>query len=100
MATYTKLKSGEWGIRVEGENAAKKGDSVTVTKKDGSTKSETVKAVLWTGNGITLCAIAQRSNGGYRGGYSRSCSCSDGCCDRGCRCESHCNCRGGNVYDC
>jgi len=58
-ATYTKLKNGEWGIRCEG--AARKGDLITVTKKSGETKNETVTQVLWSGNGITLCAISQRS---------------------------------------
>lgn len=29
----------------------------------------------------------------------RGCGCDCGDCDP-CRCESHCNCRGGNVYDC
>jgi hypothetical protein len=32
--------------------------------------------------------------------YGRHCSCTMDCCSRGCRCESHCNCRGGNIYDC
>ena len=27
------------------------------------------------------------------------CDCDMDCC-RPCRCESHCNCRGGNIYDC
>lgn len=57
-ASYTKLKSGEWGIRVEG--AARQGQQVTVKKKDGTTKTETVTQIVWSGNGITLCAIAQR----------------------------------------
>jgi len=56
MTTYTKLKNGSWGLRVQG--AAAKGDKVTVTKKDGSTKVETISAVLWSGEGVTLCAIA------------------------------------------
>lgn len=75
-ATYTKLKSGEWGIRVEGK--VSEGDVITVTKKDGATKSETVEKVVWTGNGITLCAIRQRDNsrsgGGLRGKWT-GCAC-------------------------
>lgn len=54
-ATYTKLKSGAWGIRVAG--AAKKGDRIAVTKKSGERKVETVTAVVWAGDGVTLCAI-------------------------------------------
>jgi hypothetical protein len=30
----------------------------------------------------------------------RTCTCTGDCCRPRCRCESHCNCRGGNIYDC
>lgn len=53
--TYAKLKSGEWGLRVQG--AASEGAMVTVTKRDGSTKVERIGKVIWRGGGITLCAI-------------------------------------------
>lgn len=56
-ATYTKLKSGNWGVRIEG--AAQAGQTITVTKRDGSTKSETIERVVWSGNGVSLCAIRQ-----------------------------------------
>ena len=68
MATYTKLKDGSWGVRAAGKLAA--GATITVTKKDGSTKTETVKSVLWTGpdsktrETISLCSIAQQQGGG------------------------------------
>ena len=55
MATYTKLHDGNWGVRVEG--SAKAGDRVTVSKKSGESKTETIARVLWSGNGITLCSI-------------------------------------------
>lgn len=80
--TYTKLKSGEWGIRVTDKKVSK-GDSIVVTKKDGQTKTEVVKQVVWSGNGITLCAIetaqAARTIRNYGSGSSRGrrtgCSC-------------------------
>ena len=56
MNTYTKLKSGEWGIRVQG--SARVGERVTVTKKSGESKMETIGKVIWSGNGVTICAIA------------------------------------------
>ena len=59
-ATYTKLRNGNWGIRVEG--SARKGDTITVSKKSGETKTEEVSAVVWSGNGITLCAISQHDS--------------------------------------
>ena len=67
MISYAKLKSGEWGVRVEGP-APRTGSRITVTKKDGSTKTETIAAIVWEGTGVTLCAIAA----GDSSGYSRS----------------------------
>ena len=80
MATYTKLKDGSWGVRVEG--TAKSGQSVTVTKKSGETKSETIGRVLWSGNGISLCSVGQSSGNGshstHRPGRCANCG---GACD-------------------
>lgn len=113
MNTYTKLHSGEWGVRING--AANVGDTVTVTTRAGATKTERIAKVIWTGNGVTLAAIATNAprNGrvydtekfnGYgapRGGFrAKGCGCDCDECSRGCRCERHCNCRGGNVFDC
>lgn len=66
-ATYTQLRDGSWGIRVPG--TARENESVTVTKKDGTTKTETVARILWSGRDsksgqtVSLCAIARSSNG-------------------------------------
>lgn len=67
MATYTKLQNGNWGVRADGKLSD--GATVTVTKRDGSTKTETVEKVLWsgkdqkTGKTVSLCAITQRAAG-------------------------------------
>lgn len=75
MATYTKLKDGTWGVRVEG--TAKTGQSVRVTKKSGESKTETIAKVLWFGNGISLCSVVadqhHNSNGARRAGVCVSC---------------------------
>ena len=63
-ATYKQLKNGAWGIRVGGIVLA--GETITVTKRDGSSKVETVGRVLWTGEGISICTI-QRSAPANRG---------------------------------
>lgn len=55
MTTYTKLRSGEWGLRIQG--SARVGQAITVTKKSGETKTEYVRNIIWAGNGITLAAI-------------------------------------------
>ena len=55
-ATFTKLKTGNWGIRATSRVA--EGDRVEVRKKDGSTKVETVAKIVWTdGSSVWLCAI-------------------------------------------
>ena len=53
--TYTKLQSGGWGIR--STVALTAGQAVTVEKRDGSTKTETVERVVWTGNDVWIAAI-------------------------------------------
>lgn len=58
-ATYTKLKDGTWGVRVNGTITA--GATATVTKKSGETKTEKIGRVLWTGNGVSLCSVAASS---------------------------------------
>lgn len=62
-ATYTKLNNGDWGIKVIGDIAT--GASVTVTKRDGSTKTEIVGKVVWTGKDkysnadVSICTVQQ-----------------------------------------
>jgi|GEM_PF-2243361 len=46
-ASYAKLQDGSWGIRASGKLVA--GQTVTVTKKSGESKPETVAAIVWTG---------------------------------------------------
>lgn len=56
MNTFSKLKTGNWGIRATAKVA--EGDRVPVTKKDGTIKIETVAKVVWTDNAtVWLCAI-------------------------------------------
>lgn len=47
------------------------------------------------------CKTGQSAGNGRRRSSGRgSCGCDCGECSPVCRCEAHCNCRGGNVYDC
>lgn len=64
-ATYGKLDDGTWGLRVE-SGVPGIGGEVSVTKKDGTVKTEVVGSILW--QGITrsgkrgaLCTIAGAS---------------------------------------
>ena len=78
-ASYTKLRSGNWGIRING--AAQAGDRVTVTTKAGATKSETIARVIWAGNGVAICAIIDRARPAARSWGNRGewTGCSMGC---------------------
>jgi hypothetical protein len=55
MTTYARLKDETWGIR--STKPISKGDRVTVQKKDGTFKTETVGQIVWKGNGIHLATI-------------------------------------------
>lgn len=77
MITYTKLKTDAWGVRGEGP-APKIGSSVTVAKKSGETKQETIAKVISAGDGVWIAAVgtpgATHTNARYRG-RSTGCSC-------------------------
>lgn len=67
-ASFTKLKTGQWGVRIVGGTSVEVGQNVDVAKRDGSTSSVTVERVAWTGQDnatgerITVCEIvAQRA---------------------------------------
>lgn len=55
MATFTKLRSGDWGVRAPA--GTRKGDILDVRRRDGSISTVEVERVLWTGDGIALCSI-------------------------------------------
>ena len=76
--TYAKLHNGSWGIRAKGIVTA--GETVTVTKRDGTTKTETVGRVLSCKDGLSICAIEQAtsgSRGGRRGSRSARRECDE-----------------------
>jgi len=56
VATYTKLKSGEWGVRIPCEAAKGERATVAVRTKAGDLKYESV-VVIWSGSGVSLCSI-------------------------------------------
>ena len=94
MTTYTKLKSGDWGLKIS-DTSVKSGDQVTVRKRSGETKTETVGNIIWKNDEQMITSIkrAQRKRSG--------CGCDEeGCCRPRCQCDPTCNCRGGNIYNC
>ena len=56
--TWCKLKSGEWGAKVEGGGAPTAGAVLTITRKNGETSQRAVARVVWSGGGTHLCALA------------------------------------------
>lgn len=54
--SFTKLKDGSWGLRVNG--TAKKGDAVKVTKKDGTTDYKTIREVVFSKDGVTVAKFS------------------------------------------
>lgn len=73
MATYTKLKSGAWGVRVTSTTPPKSSQRVTVAKKSGGTAVETITRVVWSGNGVHVCAIAAKQQKPKSACYSCGC---------------------------
>lgn len=62
-ATFTKLKNGDWGLRILGE--ASTGDRVVATRASGQSQTLTVGGIIWkgrdrdTGQLITVAEIAR-----------------------------------------
>jgi hypothetical protein len=79
-ATYTKLRDGSWGLRIVG--SATPGSQISVAKKSGERKMETVGRVVFAGNGVTLATILsapsnnyapRKTYGSHRPGRCREC---------------------------
>jgi len=88
MATFAKMKDGNWGIRGNGA-APTPGATVTVSKADGSTSTVIVAAVLgkfsdgnWIAS-ITKSAPSASSSGGARSA-PRYAKAKGKCRERGC----------------
>ena len=74
-ATYTKLRSGDWGVRVTGDAPAP-GVVVTATTKAGKSEQHVIARVIWSGDGVHICAIeasGRRSGSTYERGVGRTC---------------------------
>jgi len=54
-ATYSRLSSGEWGIRVHG--SAQPGQQIVVTALSGESHLEKVDTIVWQRGGLSVCTI-------------------------------------------
>lgn len=59
MATYCKLRSGDWGIKGDG---LEEGDTVTVTTKAGVSKQIVVGKVIFMKESFCIAAIATKAS--------------------------------------
>lgn len=64
IATYTKLRNGSWGIRIDSRTSGglhydvRPGSIVTVNKRDGSAVTVTVDQIVWQDKaGTYLCTF-------------------------------------------
>jgi formamidopyrimidine-DNA glycosylase len=79
-ATPTKLRDGSWGARVKG--AVNAGDVVTIKTSTGKTWDAKVEAVLWSGDGVSLCKTSSLDRAPAPSSGSRFTRRTGGC--RGC----------------
>ena len=105
--TFAKLNTGDWGLRGPASQLIS-GATVTVAKKSGETKQLVVGQILYSRDGQAMATIGSSSSHayGYDHGHSHvrhsrnGCSCTCENCNGRCQCDSTCNCRGGNIFDC
>jgi hypothetical protein len=61
-ATYTRLRSGDWGLRIPVPADASPpgpGEAVPVRLKDGRRKTENIGRLIWSGPGVVLASLAR-----------------------------------------
>lgn len=88
--TFTKLRSGEWGIRSKQPIAA--GEVVEVVKRDGSRHAHTVTKIVWTDKATWLAAIDTAAPARPSRGRRTGCSCGSREDHRGALIASQSNC--------
>ena len=59
QTTFTKLKNGKWGLRVNRDSGylPKPREYVSVTRRDGSKALKEIGRVLWANDETALCTI-------------------------------------------
>jgi len=77
-ATPAKLRSGDWGAKVQGSVSC--GDTIHITTRSGKEWDATVSHVVWAGDGVAIVATQshdrQRTGGrGHARGTWTGCAC-------------------------
>lgn len=98
QASPTKLRSGEWGAKVQTADIHE-GQAIEITTKGGKSWTATVTKVVWRGDGVAIVATGQRarpadaySHQGYRASRRP--------CKTGGNCSSFNSGRSCGGYDC
>lgn len=60
MVVYTKLRSGDWGVKVTGR-IPRPGNTVEVRLADGRVAREKIRKVIWADRWVAICAVDRRS---------------------------------------
>lgn len=68
VASPAKLRSGEWGAKVNGSVSV--GAMLTIRTAAGKEWQATVAKVVWSGDGVTLCATQSADRPAARTTYS------------------------------
>ena len=55
-ATPCKLRNGDWGAKTSAR--IRQGDIVTITTRAGKSWDARISKIVWTGNGVAICATA------------------------------------------
>lgn len=77
QASPIKLRNGNWGAKARG--AVREGDEIRITTKAGKTWTAIVAKVVWSGNGVAICAT--ENSGGSRPRRASNGECQCGACD-------------------
>jgi len=77
-SSYYKLRSGKWGARLVGADAASAapGRAVRIFRRDGTADTRRIERVIWRGDGVVLVALARQ-----RQSEKKKCACTI-CCYR------------------
>jgi hypothetical protein len=99
IATWTKLKNGDWGLRISGGAPVRPGMTVVAVSRDGRKSDVAVSRVVWSGNGVTIAAVRGQGEGRSQGheqhrrsgGWGRCEACGHSaheCADLDCACRT------------
>ena len=98
QASPTKLRSGEWGAKVQTANVSE-GDSIQITTRAGKSWTASVAKVVWRGEGVAI--VATRSKPKTCTVNGRSYRRERGYCYYPCPVDGHvCSPENGPCHDC